>query len=78
MPDTPTATSQSTLPAPPKRRGRKLATGPFESRAELCEQVRWYYENTSMSVEAIGRRFEISQGAARKALDEALGVQPSS
>lgn len=58
------------LTKPLKKRGRKPATGPFATREELCREVCWYYANTSLSIQAIGHRYGLSQGAARKALDE--------
>lgn len=55
-----------------KPRGRKPTTGTCATREELRREVHWYYTHTTMSIEAIGARFGISQGAANKALKEAL------
>jgi hypothetical protein len=66
----PVARGQPEGAPPPRRRGRRLTTGNCASREELCRQVRWYYDNTSLSIEAIGRRFGVSQGAAARALTD--------
>jgi hypothetical protein len=57
-------------------RGRKPTTGPFATREELCEKVRWYYRSTGLSMEAIGKRFGISQMTVRKILHEAPPDEP--
>lgn len=49
-------------------RGRKPITGACVTREELCREVHWFYLNTSMSIEAIGRRFGVSQGTALRAM----------
>ena len=64
--------SKDVSPASAPQRSRKdrpLATGTCATREELCKEVRWYYDNTSMSIEAIGKRFGVSQKVAAGALE---------
>jgi hypothetical protein len=69
--------TESSIPtmesAPPvkKRRGRKPITGSCATREELLAEVLWFYEHTTTSLEAIGKRFKISASTAAKALTEA-------